>query len=129
MAVEKVETGEAGFEWRGRYYPWKVSDVGKDLLLIDKITGMAVDTFFELVEELEDEDSGAALRGSTLLAMIATSIRAGNPKWSPERIYSIVMNMSLSEDVEMIAGDDEEKAVPLAEVAAPAEEEDQPNSA
>jgi len=94
---------EAGFEFDGRFYPWKLSDTGKDLLLIDRISNMAVDQFFYLVE-----DDEVVLRGSVLLTMIATSLRAGNPNWSIERVYRTVMDLSLGEDIEMIGGDEVE---------------------
>lgn len=110
--TETVERSDTGFEFGERFYPWHVSDTGKDLLLIDRISGMAVDKFFELIEDDEQ-----VLRGSVMLAMIATSLRAGNPTWSVERIVRNVMDLSISEDIEMIGGDDEEQAVPPAEGA------------
>lgn len=105
---ETISQQDAGFEWQGVFYPWKLSDTGKDLLLIDRITNMPVDEFFEVVE-----DEGSVLRGSILLAMIATSLRAYHHTWSIERIYRSVMELSLSEDIEMFGMDEEEVVVPL----------------
>lgn len=106
--MTELEAQGAGFEFQGKFYPWRVSDTGKDLLLIDRITGMAVNEFFELIE-----DDQASLRGSMLLAMIATSIRAGNPNWTVDRICRLVMDLSLSEDIQMVGGEDDEELPPL----------------
>lgn len=104
--TETISQQEAGFEFKGKFFPWKLSDTGKDLLLIDRITGVPVDEFFAMVE-----DDDVELRGSILLAMIATSLRAGNPTWSVERIYRTVMDLSLGE-IEMLGLDDEGGEVP-----------------
>lgn len=117
---ETISQQEAGFDFQGKFYPWKLSDTGKDLLLIDRITNMPVDEFFALAEDEE-----ADLRGSVLLAMFATSLRAGNPSWSVERVYRTVMDLSLSDDIEIL--DDEEDAAE----AVPTEEDqaaEQPSS-
>jgi len=103
------ERQEDGFEWQGRFYRWHVSDVGKDLMLIDRISGMSVGEFFEVVEDSVDRE-----RIPVLLAVIATSIRYGNPDWSVERIYRAVLNMSLTSDIEYIDADAEELELPPA---------------
>ncbi len=96
---------EAGFELDGVFYRWTVSDVGKDLMLIDKFTQMPVHEFFEIVNDSFDRN-----RPPILLAMIATSIRAHFPDRSVERIYRDVLNLSLGE-VEFIDGEDDEETV------------------
>ena len=104
MSSDETRTHEEndGFEYDGRFYRWHVSDMGKDLMLIDRFAGMSVLDFFEVVD---DEDERA--RGPILLTLIATSIRHGNPNWSVERVTRTVMNLSLSE-VEFVGGDEEE---------------------
>jgi hypothetical protein len=99
---------EDGFEYEGRFYRWACSDLGKDLMLIDRISGMPVTEFFETIEDSFDRE-----RAPVLLALIATSIRAGHPEWSVERIHRAVLNLSLSEIV-FVDADAEElsQAVP-----------------
>jgi len=94
---------EAGFEWKGRYYVWHLSDTGKDLMIIDRFTQMPVHEFFTLIEDSFDRG-----RGPVLLAMIGCSIRHGNPDWSVERIIRDVNTLSLSEDITFIDPDDDE---------------------
>lgn len=93
---------EDGFEYQGTFYRWRMSDLGKDLMLIDRISGMPVTEFFETIEDQFDRE-----RAPVLLAMIATSIRAEHPDWSVERIYRMVMNLSLA-DVVYVDADQEE---------------------
>jgi hypothetical protein len=48
-----------------------------------------------------------------MLAMVACSIRAGNPDWSVERVLRTVNGIeSLSADVTMLGGDEESQTVP-----------------
>lgn len=98
--------GENGFEYQGTFYRWSVSDVGKDLMLIDRFAQIPVLEFFEAI----DDDHERA-RGPILLALIATSIRAEHPDWSLERITRLVMGLSMGE-VAFIGGDDEEEEEP-----------------
>lgn len=99
---------EDGFEYKlpndddATFFRWSVTDGGKDMLLIDRFTGMPVHEFFSIVEDNFDRG-----RAPVLLAMIATSIRAHCPDWTPERIVRTVQNMSLSE-VEFIDAEQEE---------------------
>jgi hypothetical protein len=93
---------EAGFEFAGEFYPWSVSDGAKDLILIDRFTGMPVTDFFAAIED--DVDRG---RAPILLALMATSMRAKHPDRSPERIGRAVEGLSLSQ-VEFIDGDEQE---------------------
>lgn len=103
MTTTETEKREAGFELAGRFYRWAISDTGKDLMLVDRFTGMPVDEFFEAIDD--DAQRG---RAPIILAMIATSVRAGNPDWSVERIVRSIMDVSLSEIV-MVEGDSEEE--------------------
>ena len=102
---------EDGFEYKlpgdeeATFFRWSVSDGGKDLVLIDNFTKMSVPAFFSAVEDEEERQ-----RGPILLALIATSIRAKHPDWSPERITRLVQNLSLSELV--YVDSDEDAAVP-----------------
>lgn len=89
-----VNEQPAGFEFQGRFYEWHLSDMGKDLMLIDRIAGIGLSEFLELAEDGVDSS-----RGPLLLTMVATSLRHGHPEWSIERIVRTVMNLSLSEIV------------------------------
>lgn len=102
-------TQESGFEFGGRFYPWHLTDRGKDLLIIDRLTGLPPQEFFQVVEDDHDRS-----RGPIMLALVATSLRNGNPEWSVERVLRTVNDLSLSE-VEFVAGDEEEveEGVPL----------------
>lgn len=92
-----------GFEYQGTFYTWHCSDLGKDLMLIDRISGMSVVEFFETIED----DAGRE-RAPVLLALIATSVRHGHPDWSVERIHRLVLNLSLS-DVAFVGDDDQDE--------------------
>lgn len=107
--VETIDRKEDGFELDGVHYRWHVTDTGKDLMLIDRFTGMPVAEFFDVIED--EFDRG---RAPILLAMLATSIRAKHPDWSVERIARLVMNTSLG-DVVFVDSDAEEQLVPPAE--------------
>jgi len=96
------ERREGGFEFEGRFYPWRFSEMGKDLMLIDRIAGMG------LVEFSEAADDGLSrLRPGVLLTLVATSLRAGNPDWSVERIVRTVEDLNLA-DLELMSGAEEE---------------------
>jgi hypothetical protein len=101
---------EAGFEYRGRFYVWSLTDTGKDLMIIDRFTKMPVHEFFQLIEDSFDRG-----RGPVLMAMIGTSIRHGNPDWSVERIIREVEALSISEDITFIDLDEEDEDGPPAE--------------
>ena len=113
---------EDGFEYKlpddeeATFFRWSVTDGGKDLMLIDRFTGMPVHEFFAVIEDSFDRG-----RAPVLLAMIATSIRANKPDWTPDRIIRVVQNMNLS-DVEFIDAEEDEEAnpVPPAEAGAAA---------
>ena len=100
---EKVSRPD-GFEIDGEFFRWRITDKGKDLILIDRLTGgMPPHEFFALIEERFDLE-----RGPMLLAMMATSIRASRPDWSPERILNLVYDTNLS-DIEFVGTDEEER--------------------
>jgi hypothetical protein len=92
-----------GFEYDGTFYRWHVSDMGKDLMLIDRFSNLPLHEFFELVDDGVDRG-----RAPILLTLIATSIRFGRPDWSIERIVRTVQNLSLS-DVTFIEPDEEDE--------------------
>jgi hypothetical protein len=96
---------ENGFEYQSRFYPWHIGDTGKDLMLIDRFTGLSISEFFEAVDD-------APTRGGILLALVATSLRHGNPSWSVDRIFRLVSELSLSEDVEFVNPGSEEDTDP-----------------
>lgn len=107
MTDDPGQVDDTGFEYKGRFYPWKVTDIGKDLMLIDRFTGMAIADFFDTIDD--ENERG---RGPILLALIATSLRAGNPSWSVQRIVGAVEALSLS-DVEFVNPESEApEAVP-----------------
>lgn len=103
---------ENGFEYQNRFYPWHAGDTGKDLMLIDRLTGLSLTEFFEALEDQPD-------RGSILLALVATSLRHGNPTWPVERIYRLVTELSLSEDLEFVSEKDDEAGEPRPPASAP----------
>jgi hypothetical protein len=103
-----------GFEYQGEFYRWHVTDIGKDLMLIDRFSGLPIQEFFELVDD--DHERG---RGPILLTLIATSIRNGHPDWSVERVIRLVMDLNLG-DVKFLAGDEQEEVegqIPPAQTA------------
>lgn len=83
----------SGFDYRGRFYPWHLSDHGKDLLLIDTFARMPADEFFELMDTGEWDTKSTPM----LLTLVATSLRNGNPSWSFEKLERTVMNTPISE--------------------------------
>jgi hypothetical protein len=91
---------EDGFEFRGRFYPWHVSDMGKDLMLIDRIAAIPIADFFDQIGDSFDRG-----RAPILLTLIATSLRFGNPDWSVERIYRTTMDLRLSRDITFLDGE------------------------
>ena len=104
MAEIDEPRSETGFEFKGRFYRWTVTDMGKDLMLIDRISGLPIIDFFEAIDDEHERQ-----RGPILLTLIACSLRAGNPDWSVDRIVRTVMALSLAEDVEFVGGDDDEE--------------------
>ena len=101
---------EPGFEYQSEFYPWHVTDMGKDLMLIDRISGMGLGEFRDSLDDF-DLDTGPA---PLLLTLLATSIRHRHPGWPVDRIVRMVEGMSLSE-VEFVGL--EEPVAPLAEPA------------
>lgn len=95
---------ESGFEYRGLFYPWHVTSKGADLILIDRVTGMNVKDFFELIEDQYDMS-----RAPVTLALMATSMRNRHPERSVERIYRTVMDLDIQEDVEFVGVEEGEE--------------------
>lgn len=93
-----------GFEYEGRFYAWHVSDLGKDLMLMDRICGLSLSEFFAALDD--PVESG---RAPILLTMIGTSIRYANPDWSVERLVRTITGMNLG-DVVFVDADEEEEA-------------------
>lgn len=93
----------AGFEYAGLFYEWHLSTIGKDLLLIDRISGMSVEEFFELVEDKYD-----LTRPAVMLTLVATSMRHRHPDRSVERLFRTVMDLDMA-DVNVVGGDDDEE--------------------
>lgn len=122
MAPDTIDRREDGFEYDSVFYRWHVTDTGKDLMLIDRFTGMPIAEFFETIEDQFDRG-----RAPILLALMATSIRARFPDWSVERIARTVQTLSLG-DVEFIEADAEEQPVPPAGAGNPPADTDEPSS-
>jgi hypothetical protein len=102
-----------GFEYDGIFYPWHVTTTGKDLLLIDRISGMGIQEFFEMIEDNYDLS-----RAPVTLSLIATSIRNRHPEWSLERIVRTVMGIDIeSDDFTVIGGEEAADDSPPAEAA------------
>ena len=97
---------EDGFELEGVFYRWQATDTGKDLMLIDRFTGLPVHEFFAIIEDNFDRG-----RAPILLALMATSIRAKFPDRSVERIVRQVQDLSLGE-VAFIDGEEPEGVTP-----------------
>ncbi len=97
-----------GFEYKipgedeATFFAWTVSDGGKDMMLIDHFTHLPIYEFFALIDDEFDRS-----RAPILLAMMATSIRAKHPDWTPERIIRTVQNLNLS-DVTMVDAEADE---------------------
>ncbi len=97
-----------GFEYKipgedeATFFPWTVTDGGKDLMLIDHFTHLPIHEFFTLIDDEFDRS-----RAPILLVMMATSIRAKNPDWTPERIIRTVQNLNIS-DVTMVDAEEDE---------------------
>ena len=98
------ERREEGFEHAGRFYTWHISDHAKDLLLIDTFSRLPADEFFRLM----DEGDLDMRRTPVMLALIATSLRHGNPDWSYQKVERTVMDASLS-DFEFVSADEPEQ--------------------
>jgi hypothetical protein len=103
---DNSKPSEDGFEYDGTFYRWHISDVGKDLILIDRFAQMPIADFFEQVDDRVDRG-----RAPILLALVATSIRAEHPDWSAERIIRLVMDLNLS-DLVFVDQDAEEETLP-----------------
>lgn len=100
-----------GFELDGEFLPLAIDwNHGKDLMLIDRITGMGV-------EEFIGEITSGSTRTPVMLATLATSYRARHPEASVERIYRIVTS-DLS-DLKSLGPKEDEESPPA--VDAPAE--------
>lgn len=94
---------EPGFEYKDEFYPWAQTRFGgKDIIIIDRITGMQLDEFQDAIT-----DETSPLRGVTLLAVMGIAMRAKHPSWSPERIYRTMLDLDLG-DVNFVGGDDED---------------------
>jgi hypothetical protein len=100
---------KSGFEYDGRFYEWQFGSTGKDLMLIDRISGLSLSELDEAAQQGRD-------RPTIMLAMIATSLRAGNPTWSVERIIHAVEELDTDKDITWI-GLEEEDTGPPAETA------------
>ena len=98
------ERRDEGFEHAGRFYTWHISDHAKDLLLIDTFSRLPADEFFRLM----DEGDLDMRRTPVMLALIATSLRHGNPDWSYQKVERTVMDASLS-DFEFVSADEPEQ--------------------
>jgi hypothetical protein len=113
---------ESGFEYQGTFYPWRFGSLGKDLILVDRITGMGINEFYEAVD-----DPAQRSRTPIYLAMIATSVRAGHPDWSVERIERLILDMDLADVAQVDGDEDEEQPAPLPEPTADESNKSQSN--
>jgi hypothetical protein len=117
---------EAGFELtfpddrEAEFFPFVVGMSGaKDLKIIDYCTmGMPLDEFASALE-----DPVARNRGTIMLAMMGTSIRAQHPDWTVERIAYLIDEIDLN-DVEFLKGEEDSNgADPLLQEPKPAPDE------
>lgn len=94
-----------GFEFDGEFVPFHLTDLGKDLQVIDRLTGgMPPHEFFDATKDLE----GRA-RGPVQLGLLGTSLRAHHPEWSVSRICSLIEGTPFSDFV-YVKGEPEEEA-------------------
>lgn len=107
----------SGFEWNGRFYRWSVTDLGKDLMLIDRIAQMPPTAFMDMIGDVDEAE-----RTPVILALVATSLRLGHPEWSVDRIYRTVMGISLGGDLTFVsAGEGDADPPPEAASQPPSE--------
>jgi hypothetical protein len=107
-----MAASQDGFELGGEFYPFHVDDTGKNLMLIDRLTGLSLPEFSAYLGDDTDRN-----RGPVTLALVATSIRAAKPDWSVEKIVRLVQNTRIS-DIEWVDGEqdaEETDASPPAE--------------
>jgi hypothetical protein len=90
-----MSSNEGGFEYDGRFYEWRFGSTGKDLMLLDRISGLSMSELYEAAEEGRD-------RPAIFLSMIAMSLRAGNPSWSVDRIMHIVEELDTETDIQWV---------------------------
>lgn len=120
MSEQEADRSIGGFEFEGRFYKLTVSDCGKDLMLIDRISGMPMSAFYEAADDAEERG-----RGPIILTLLATSLRAAHPDWSVERIFKKVMNLSLGDDVTFVIPEteaEEEEGEPERPLAPPTDD-------
>lgn len=99
---------EEGFDYKGVFYPLSISSIGKDLMLIDRVSGgIPLPEFMDLL----DDDIGRG-RSPVQLTLIATSIRKANPDWSVERIVRIIEDLDMGADVHWINANEEAELPP-----------------
>ena len=103
---------EGGFEYDGRFYEWRFGSTGKDLMLLDRISGMSMSELWEAAEQNKD-------RPSLMLSMIALSLRAGNPSWSVERIMHIVEELDTETDIQWVGAESTPDPTPAETEAGP----------
>jgi hypothetical protein len=116
MSTNGDRPAEDGFEYQGEFYRWRTdSDLnGKDLMLIDRITGMPFNDYLAMTQD--PVESG---RTSVLLTMVALSMRAANPEWTVERIMRLMVDFK-PDDFVTIDADTEADTLPPASADEPA---------
>lgn len=99
---------ESGFEMGGEFFPWKISFGAKDLLLMDRFSGMPITDFYAMATDSFDVD-----RAPVKLTLIAMAIRAKYPQWTVERIVRKVNSIeNLVTDIVELDREDDGDTVP-----------------
>lgn len=98
---------DAGFEIKGRFYPFVESFRLGDPVLVERLTGLE---WHEWIERLPDGDDptadGDLSDPLVMLGMVGVAIWQGNPSWARDKVARYVERLNM-EDVEA-TGDDQE---------------------
>jgi len=97
-----VSEQQEGFELNGHFYPWRITyTTGKDMMLIDRLTGLSLTEFMDVIET-------GRLPLSFRLVAVAISIRHEQPEWTVARIVRTVEEMDFEKDFTDLSGEEEE---------------------
>lgn len=114
-----------GFEIYKRFYPSPTRFRMGDPVLVTEVTGMTWPEFTAALEAMEDDYASLAEQGradefqadhTLLLGLMAVAFWQGNPTMNRAKVVRAIERVPI-DDVEFIAGDQEEDAGPPAEAA------------
>jgi hypothetical protein len=84
-----ADSQEAGFEIRGRLYPFPNSFRAGDTLLIRELTGMEFVAFCEALDDEENEDERVTI------GLLGTAIWQQHTTWRRDKVIRYVENLDL----------------------------------